>query len=112
MVGEYCGGISTNQGSAERKEKGAIMAQGTAKELVTLWETKVENMLGGNCDVELLENLVKAAKIAGKPEIKFLAFKNVSRNNKKILNVLAEPADKYVKPSGAAKTSEKPRSTW
>lgn len=86
---------------------------GEAKELVTLWETKVENMLGGNCDVEKLENLVKAAKIAGKPEIKFLAFKNIARNQKKILNILAEPADKYVKGAGEKKTaSDKPRTTW
>lgn len=86
---------------------------GTAKELVTLWETKVENMLGGDVDVELLENLIKAAKIAQKPCIKFLAFKNVSRSGKKILNILAEPTDKYVKGAGEKKPAqEKPRSTW
>ena len=87
------------------------MAEHTAKELVTLWETPVENMLGGEVDVEKLDNLVKAAKIAGKPRIKFLAFKNIARNNKKILNVLAEPADAYTKGAGT-KAADKPRSTW
>lgn len=85
---------------------------GTAKELVTLWETKVENMLGGNLPVETLDNLVKAAKVAGKPEIKFLAFKNQSRTGKKILNILAEPADAYVKNTGEKKQETKARSTW
>lgn len=85
---------------------------GTAKELVTLWETRVENMLGGNISVEKLENLVKAAKIEGKPEVKFLAFKNQSRTGKKILNILAEPADAYVKGTGAKKEEPKARSAW
>ena len=84
---------------------------GTAKELVTLWETKREDMLGGDVDTEKLENLVKAAKVGGKPKIKFLAFKNTARNGKRILNILAEPADEYVKP-GDAKKEEKPRSSW
>ncbi len=86
---------------------------GTAKELVTLWETKVENMLGGNVSVDVVENLVKAARVGGKPEIRLIAFKNVSKSGKKILNVLAEPADKYVKAGGEKKTAEeKPRSSW
>jgi hypothetical protein len=85
---------------------------GTAKELVTLWETKVENMLGGNVSVEVVENLVKAAKVGGKEEIKFLAFKNVARNGKKILNILAEPADKYVKAGSKSEGQPKARSSW
>lgn len=93
------------------EQQGGIMAGGTAKELVTLWETKREDMLGGDVDTEKLENLVKAAKVGGKPKIKFLAFKNVAKNGKRILNILAEPADEYVK-AGKEKKEEKPRSTW
>ena len=84
---------------------------GTAKELVTLWETRRDDMLGGDVDTEKLENLVKAAKVGGKPRIKFLGFKGMSRTGKKVLNILAEPADEYVKP-GSSKKEEKPRTSW
>lgn len=91
------------------------MAEGkrTAKELVTLWETKRDDMLTGDLDTELMENLVKAAKVGGKPKIKFLGFKGIARNGKKVLNILAEPADEYVKPGSVAGTaSDKPKSSW
>lgn len=84
---------------------------GAAKELLTLWETKRDDMLGGDVDTEKLENLVKAAKVGGKPKIKFLAFKNTSKTGRRILNILAEPADEYVKP-GKEKKEGKPRSSW
>ena len=87
------------------------MGQGTAKELLTLWETKRDDMMGGDVDTEKLANLVKAAQIGGKPKIKFLAFKGLSRTNKRVLNILAEPADEYKK-SEDKKPDSKPRSTW
>lgn len=88
---------------------------GTAKELMTLWETRRDDMLGGDIEVEKLENLVKAAKVGSKPMIKILAFKGLSRTGKKVLNLLAEPAEFYVKPGSEKKEpkkEEKPRSTW
>ena len=87
--------------------------KGTAKELVTLWQTtKRDDMLTGDLDVELMENLVKAARVGGKPKIKFLGFKGVARNGKNVLNILAEPADAYVKPGTAEKSADKPKSSW
>lgn len=71
---------------------------GTAKDLVTLWQTRVENMLSGEVSVDELETLLKAAKVGNKKAIKFLAFKNTSRGKGiPILNILAEPCDPYVK---------------
>jgi hypothetical protein len=60
-----------------------------------------------------MESLVKAAKVGGKPKIKFLGFTGFARNGKKILNILAEPADAYVKPGSAGKpATEKPKTSW
>jgi hypothetical protein len=82
---------------------------GTAKDLVTLWQTKVDNMLSGEMLTEELEKLVKAAKVGNKKAIKFLGFKNHSRSGKPILNILAEPADPY---KGKDGEKEKPAPSW
>ena len=84
----------------------------TAKQILTLWETKRDDMMTGDMDTALLADLVKAAQVGGKPKVKFLAFKSLSKTGKRVMNVLAEPADAYVKPGSAAKPTEKPRSSW
>jgi len=90
------------------------MAKGTAKELLTLWETRRDDMLTGDVEVGKMEELVKAAKVGGKPMIKFLGFKGVSRTGKKVLNILAEPGDAYVKPGTEVSKNgaEKSKSSW
>lgn len=77
--------------------------KGNAKQLVSLWQTKNDNMVAGEMELEKLETLVKAAKVAGKKAVKFLAFKNTSPSGKKLLNILAEPCDPYVGKDGKAK---------
>lgn len=96
------------------EEENGLM-QGDAKQLLTLWETKRDDMMTGEIKVELLENLVKAAKIGGFPCVKFLAFKNLSPTGKKLLNVLADPCHAYVKPGteGKSKIDEKKKTaSW
>lgn len=83
-----------------------------AIELVTLWETRREDMMTGEVNTALLENLVKAAQVGGKPKIKFLGFKSIARNGKKVLNIVAKPADAYVKPAGGTEVAEKPKTSW
>ena len=89
------------------------MGQGTAKELLTLWQTKRDDMMGGDVDTDKMAELVKAAQVGGKTKIKFLAFKSLSKTGKRVLNILAEPADAYVRP--ASKGESKPEtgsSSW
>lgn len=74
--------------------------KGDAKQLVTLWQTKIDNMVSGEIETDKLDALVKAAKVGGKAAIKFLGFKNTSKTGKKILNILAEPCDPYQKKTG------------
>lgn len=85
----------------------------TAKELLSLWETKRDDMMTGDVDTVKMAELVKAAQVGGKPKIKFLAFKSLSRTGKRVMNILAEPADAYVKPGTAADAkTEKSKTSW
>lgn len=87
------------------------MAKGNAKELFSLWETRKPDMLSGEVMLEKVEELVKAARVGQKKAIKFLAFKNLSRSGKKVLNVLCEPCDPYVKKDGST-PSTGGNNTW
>jgi hypothetical protein len=69
-------------------------------------------MLGGEFPVEKLEALVKAAKVGHKESIKFIAFKNLSRSGKKIINILAEPCDPYKKQDKDAEGNPNPTASW
>ena len=84
----------------------------TAKQIITLWETKRDDMLTGDMDTAVLADLVKAAQIGGKTKVKFLGFKGYSKTNKKVLNILAEPSDPYVKAGGEPSKKEERKTSW
>lgn len=85
---------------------------GTATKLTTLWQTKKEGMLTATLDLSSLDSLVKAAKLAGKPNIKFLAFTGTSQGGKRIIDILAEPCDPYVKPGESQREPTVPPKSW
>ena len=87
------------------------MAKGNAKKICTLWQTKNDTMLAGEIPLEMLEGLVKAAHLGKHEAVKFLAFKGESKGGKKILDILAEPCDPYVRGESQREPTA-PRSSW
>ena len=85
---------------------------GTALKLTTLWQTKNEGMLAAELALDSLDALVKAAKLAGKTRIKFLAFTGTSQGGKRTIDILAEPCDPYVKLGSSQREPTAPPQSW
>jgi hypothetical protein len=63
-------------------------------------------------DVASLEALVKAAKVAQLPKVKFLGFMGTAESGKEFMDILAEPCAPYVRAGESQREPTAPPTHW
>lgn len=88
------------------------MGKGTAVKLTTLWATKKEGMYTAELDALSIIALGKAAQVACKTKIKFLAFMGMTEGGRHKIEVLAEPCDPYLPKTQDGQDKPIPLAHW